>query len=141
MFTEFYASVPPKIANEVWIPTAELSTLCETAVTAITLLDATAGLLLAPLTAFLLRIEAESSSKIESVEAPQIDLARAALGIRSSDHAKSTVAAADAIEDLILSAENRNPADSGMFKIGSEVPITHREVHSMFRPHRLVLRS
>lgn len=111
MFSEFQASIPPLIANVPWVPTAELSTLCETAVIAITRLDATAGLLLSPLTAFLLRNEAESSSKIESVEAPQIDLARAALGIKSSDHAKSTVAAADAIEDLILAAENRNPAD------------------------------
>ena len=80
-FTKFHASIPPNIAVERWIPTAELSTLCETAVTAIARLDATAGLLLAPLTAFLLRNEAKSSSKIESVEAPQIDLARAALGI------------------------------------------------------------
>ncbi|WP_181578303.1 Fic family protein [Arthrobacter sp. AQ5-05] len=111
IFSVFQASIPPFIANTDWVPTAELSTLCETAVIAITRLDAKAGLLLSPLTAFLLRNEAESSSKIESVEAPQIDLARAALGIRSSDHAKSTVAAADAIEDLILAAENRNPAD------------------------------
>lgn len=112
LFTEFEASVPVLIANEDWVPTAELSTLCERAVIAITRLDATAGMLLSPLTGFLLRNEAESSSKIEAVEAPQIDLARAALGIRSSEQAKSTVAAADAIEDLILAAESRNPADA-----------------------------
>ncbi len=113
MFTSFVASIPPLIADEIWVPDSELSTLCEQAVVAITRLDATAGMLLAPLTGFLLRNEAQSSSKIEFVEAPQIDLARASLGIRASDNAKSTIAAADAIENLIQAAENQNPADTG----------------------------
>lgn len=88
MFTNFTASIPPNIAEEIWVPDSELSTLCEHAVVAITRLDATAGMLLAPLTGFLLRHEAQSSSKIEFVEAPQIDMARATLGIRASDNAK-----------------------------------------------------
>ena len=70
-------------------------------------------MLLAPPTGFLLRIEAQSSSKMEFVEAPQVDLARASLGIRASDDAKSTIAAADAIENLIQAAETQNPADIG----------------------------
>lgn len=112
MFTSFTASIPPNIAAEIWVPDSELSTLCEQAVVAITRLDATAGMLLAPLTGFLLRNEAQSSSKIEFVEAPQIDIARATLGIRASDNAKSTIAAAAAIENLIQSSETQNPADA-----------------------------
>ncbi|MGL3804568.1 hypothetical protein ACSYDW_00560 [Paeniglutamicibacter sp. R2-26] len=160
MFTRFVASIPPLIADEVWVPDSELSTLCEQAVVSITRLDATAGMLLAPLTGFLLRIEAQSSSKIEFVEAPQIDLARAPLGIRASDDAKSTISAADAIENLIRAAETQNPADIGalttahailmkddpyetryaarsaMYRTGSGVLTTLLEMPSMFRPLR-----
>ena len=112
MFTSFHASIPPFIADESWVPGAQSSALGEEAVAAIVRLDATAGQVLAPLTSFLLRNEAQSSSKIEQVNSTQDDLARATLGIKSSDDARATVAAADAITTLIDAAAHGNPADT-----------------------------
>lgn len=111
MFTDFSASIPPFIADEEWIPAAPSTGISDEAVASIVRLDATAGKVLAPLTSFLLRNEAQSSSKIEQVVTTQVDLARAMLNIKASESARSTVAAAEAISTLIQSASDGDPAD------------------------------
>ncbi len=110
-FRRYGASIPATISELEWRSSAETATVTEAAVAAIVRLDATAGQVLAPLSGFLLRNEAESSSKIEHVQSTPLALARATLGIRSSEAATSTLAAAAAIEDLISVGEETNPAD------------------------------
>ncbi|MGY2745834.1 Fic family protein [Arthrobacter sp. UYCu723] len=110
-FRRYDASIPAFISDLEWRSSAKTATVAEEAIAEIVRLDATAGQVLAPLCGFLLRNEAESSSKIELVQSTPLALARATLGIRSSDAAISTLAAAAAIEDLISVGERTNPAD------------------------------
>ncbi|MFC7403261.1 Fic family protein [Citricoccus sp. GCM10030269] len=111
IFSEYQATIPPFIAGLDWPQGAETSALSDEAVAAVVRLDATAGQVLAPLTGFLLRNEAQSSSKIERVQASQIDLARASLGIKANEDARTTVAAAEAISLLINSVANTGIVD------------------------------
>lgn len=112
MFTQFEASLPQKIAGLEWSAPADSAGLLERAVVELARLDVVAGQILSPLSSFLLRNEAQSSSKIERVFTSQDELAKAALGLKSSAGATETLAAAEAIEDLIASSSTGNPASA-----------------------------
>ena len=71
---------------------------------AIASLDDTAGTRMAAISGFLVRSEAVSSSKIEHVNANRDDYARAMIGLKASDNARSMVAAADAVQGMIDAA-------------------------------------
>lgn len=103
-FTEVMVSVPPKIAECWFEPGRETIVALEEAAVAVASLDVTAGSRMAAISGFLLRSEALSSSKIEQVDANRNDYAKAMIGLRASDNAKSMVAAAEAVQMMITDA-------------------------------------
>jgi Fic family protein len=103
-FTEVMVSVPPKIAECWFEPGRETIVALEEAAVAVASLDVTAGSRMAAISGFLLRSEAVSSSKIEQVDANRNDYAKAMIGLRASDNAKSMVAAAEAVQMMITDA-------------------------------------
>lgn len=94
-------SIPPMIASLSYRNSRTVELECDEAQIAISRLDAGAGKELAPLAAFLTRIEAVSSSKIEYLEASLDDYARAVGGVRSNSSASSMVTAGEALKKLI----------------------------------------
>ncbi|MFE4228709.1 Fic family protein [Arthrobacter sp. NPDC056886] len=100
-FTEVVVSLPPMIAGSWFDPGRETIIALEEAAVAIASLDVTAGTRMAAISGFLLRSEAVSSSKIEHVNANRDDYARAMIGLKASDDARSMVAAADAVQGMI----------------------------------------
>jgi Fic family protein len=66
--------------------------------------DVTAGTRVAAISGFLLRSEAVFSSKIEHVDANRTDYAKAMIGLKAGDNARSMVAAADAVQNMIADA-------------------------------------
>ena len=104
MLTEISASVLPRIAGVHYYPERETMVLLEDAVVAMAALDAVSGSRVTAISGFLLRSEAVSSSKIEHVEASRDDVARAIVGAKASENAKSVVAATDAIASMIADA-------------------------------------
>lgn len=104
MFTEVEVSLPPEI-RELWYePGRETIVTLEEAAIAVASLDVRAGSRMAAISGFLLRSEAVSSSKIEHVDANRNDYARAIVGLKASDQAKSMVAAAEAVQSMIQDA-------------------------------------
>ncbi|MHC6222532.1 Fic family protein [Arthrobacter sp. MMS24-S77] len=103
-FTEVIVSLPPRI-SECWFdPGRETIVALEEAAVAVASLDVTASTRMAAISGFLLSSEAVSSSKIEHVDADRDDYARAMIGQKSSDDARSMVAAADAVQRMINDA-------------------------------------
>lgn len=103
-FAEVAASIPAGIGTiDLHLPT-ELSTLSETAIRAISRLDAEYGRTLIPLSYLLLRSESIASSKIEAEEAPIDDFVRALHGVKSNSSATAMAAATGAL-DLLSSGE------------------------------------
>jgi hypothetical protein len=100
-FTEVVVSLPPMIAACWFDPGRETIVALEGAAAAAASLDVTAGTRMAAISGFLLRSEAVSSSKIEHVNANRDDYARAFIGLKASDDARSMVAAADALQGMI----------------------------------------
>lgn len=101
-FAEVRVSVPTRISTvDLHLPT-ELATLSETAIRAISRLDAEHSRTLIPLSYLLLRSESIASSKIESEEAPIDDFVRALHGARSNSSATAMAAATGAL-DLLTS--------------------------------------
>lgn len=103
-FTEVTVSLPPQISGLWFEPGRETMVALEEAAVAVASLDVSAGARMAAISGFLLRTEAVSSSKIEHVGANRDDYARAMIGLKSSDDARSMVAAADAVQGMIDSA-------------------------------------
>lgn len=101
LFAEVVVSLPPLIAAQDYYPEKDTLVALEEAAVAVASLDATSGARMAAISGFLLRSESVSSSKIEHVEAPRDDYARAAIGIKASANARSMVAATDAIQAMI----------------------------------------
>jgi Fic family protein len=104
MFTKVEVSLPPNIAALWFDPSRETVIALEEAAIAIASLDVSAGSRMAAISGFLLRSEAVSSSKIEHVDANRSDYARAIVGLKASDQARSMVAAAEAVESMIRDA-------------------------------------
>ena len=101
-FAEVTVSVPARISTvDLALPT-ELATLSETAVRAISRLDAEHSHTLIPLSYLLLRSESIASSKIEAEEAPIDDFVRALHGAKSNSSATAMAAATGAL-DLLTS--------------------------------------
>lgn len=95
-------SVPaPTSTVDLHLPT-ELATLSETAIRAISRLDAQHSHTLIPLSYLLLRSESIASSKIESEEAPIDDFVRTLHGVKSNSSATAMAAATGAL-DLLTS--------------------------------------
>lgn len=88
-FTEVMVSLPPLIADCWFDPGRETIVALEEAAVAVASLDVTAGTRMAAMSGFLLRSEAVSSSKIEQVDANRNDYAKAMIGLKASDNAKS----------------------------------------------------
>ncbi|WP_238703332.1 Fic family protein [Arthrobacter sp. TS-15] len=76
----------------------------EEAAVAVASLDVSADSRMAAISGFLLRSEAVSSSKIEHVDANRNDYARAMIGLKATDQARSMVAAAEAVQSMISDA-------------------------------------
>lgn len=125
MFTEVEVSLPPHIADLGFEPSRETVVALEEAAAAIASLDVTAGSRMAAISDFLLRSEAVSSSKIEHVDANRNDYARALVGLKASDQAKSMVAAAEAVQSMIN--------DAG---VAGEV-----RMESLLKAHRTLMRD
>ena len=104
MFTEVEVSLPPNIAKLWFEPSRETVVALEEAAVAVASLDVSAGSRMAAISGFLLRSEAVSSSKIEHVDANRNDYARAIVGLKASDQARSMVAAAEAVEGMLRDA-------------------------------------
>ncbi|MCC3292409.1 Fic family protein [Arthrobacter sp. zg-Y1110] len=104
MLAEISPSVPPRIAGVHYYPERETMVLLEEAAVAMAALDAVSGPRMRAISGFLLRSEAVSSSKIEHVEAARDDVARAIVGVKASENARSVVAATDAIASMIADA-------------------------------------
>lgn len=104
MFTEVEVSLPPKIAGLWFEPGRETMVALEEAAVAVASLDVSAGSRMAAISGFLLRSEAVSSSKIEHVDANRNDYARAMIGLKATDQARSMVAAAEAVQSMISDA-------------------------------------
>lgn len=104
MFREVVTSLPPMIENLTYSPPASVQALMERATVDIATLDATHGDRLATFGTFLVRTEAVSSSRIERHNASLDDLAKATLGLRTTEDARLTVAAADAVHSMVTTA-------------------------------------
>ncbi|MBT2586761.1 Fic family protein [Arthrobacter sp. ISL-95] len=104
MFTEVEVSLPPRIAGLWFEPGRETMVALEEAAVAVASLDVSAGSRMAAISGFLLRSEAVSSSKIEHVDANRNDYARALIGLKATDQARSMVAAAEAVQSMISDA-------------------------------------
>ncbi|NHW48153.1 Fic family protein [Paenarthrobacter sp. MSM-2-10-13] len=104
LFTEVEVSLPPKIAGLWFEPSRETIVALEEAAVAVASLDVSAGSRMAAISGFLLRSEAVSSSKIEHVDANRNDYARAMIGLKATDQARSMVAAAEAVQSMISDA-------------------------------------
>ena len=101
-FAEVSVSVPARIGSvDLRLP-SELAARSETAVRAISRLDAEHGRTLIPLSYLLLRSESIASSKIEAEEAPIDDFVRALHGAKSNSSATAMAAATGAL-DLLTS--------------------------------------
>ena len=103
-FTEVVVSLPPYISDLWYSPSRETIVALEEAAVAVASLDVVAGSRMAAISGFLLRSEAVSSSKIEHINADREDYARAMIGLKASDNARSMVAAADAVQTMINAA-------------------------------------
>lgn len=104
MFREVVTSLPPMIENLTYSPPASVQALMERATVDIATLDARHGDRLAAFGTFLVRTEAVSSSRIERHNATLDDLAKATLGLRTTDDARLTIAAADAVHSMVTTA-------------------------------------
>ena len=101
-FAEVAVSIPARISSvDLRLP-AELASLSETAIRAISRLDAEHGRTLIPLSYLLLRSESIASSKIEAEEAPIDDFVRALHGAKSNSSATAMAVATGAL-DLLTS--------------------------------------
>jgi len=101
MVSEVVTSIPPRIAAlEVDLPGA-LAAEVEAATMQVATLDAAFGDRLSTFGSFLVRTEAVSSSRIERHNASLDDLAKASIGLRSTDDARVTLAAARAVHALV----------------------------------------
>lgn len=107
MFAQVAASIPPLIADIDLAVAGPDAALAERAVQAIARADALAGTGSAALGRFMIRTESIASSKIEHIAASGEDLARAIAGSRANASARSMVAAAAALQDLLLSVGRR----------------------------------
>ncbi|MDN6371813.1 MAG: Fic family protein, partial [Brevibacterium aurantiacum] len=96
-FAEVSVSIPARIGSvDLRLP-SELAARSETAVRAISRLDAEHGRTLIPLSYLLLRSESIASSKIEAEEAPIDDFVRALHGAKSNYSATAMAAATGAL--------------------------------------------
>lgn len=119
-FTKVIVSLPPKIAECWFEPGRETIVALEEAAVAVASLDVTAGTRMAAISGFLLRSEAVSSSKIEHVDANRNDYAKAMIGLKASDNARSMVAAADAVQTMIADA-----GESGQIRLEAMLAAHH----------------
>lgn len=104
MLTHVAASIPPLIGAQNGLPSKESLLLAERAVRAIAYADAAVGAGSSALGRFMVRSESIASSKIELIEASGDDFARASAGSRANSSATSMVAAAEALQNLVLHA-------------------------------------
>lgn len=119
-FTEVEVSVPPMIGDLWYSPSRETIVALEKAAVSVASLDVTAGTRMAAISGFLLRSEAVSSSKIEHVDANRNDYAKAMIGLKASENARSMVAVADAVQFMIDDA-----GKSGMVRLESLLQAHH----------------
>lgn len=115
-FAEVSVSIPAQIGSvDLRLP-SELATLSETAIRAISRLDAEHGRTLIPLSYLLLRSESIASSKIEAEEAPIDDFVRALHGAKSNSSATAMAAATGAL-DLLTSGAISHDSVSGAHRL------------------------
>ncbi len=106
MLTEVTVSLPPHILTlDLPLPGDVLAAV-ERATVAIATLDAMYGDRLATFGSFLIRSEAVSSSRIERENASIDDIAKATIGLKSPSAARTTVAAARAVQHMVTDASS-----------------------------------
>lgn len=101
------ASIPPIIADLVYIPESSTIVLSDAALLAVAQADTDAEGHSAALSRFMMRTESVASSKIERITATATDYARALAGHRSNASATSMVAASTALHDLVAGVGER----------------------------------
>ncbi|MFI1920502.1 Fic family protein [Nocardia sp. NPDC020380] len=106
-------SIPPQISELDYDPTGPVARAHENALIAIARLEAGFGEHLVPLAGFLLRSESVASSKIEHIDAGWRAFGKAIAGGKSSEEAKSQLAAVKALISMVDAAGSGNvtPAD------------------------------
>jgi Fic family protein len=110
-FSEVTVSLPPHLHGVDLAVDAELSAALEQAMQAITKLDSTHGVALAPLRGILLRAESVASSKIEQITAGIDDYARALHGVKSNPSAVAMAAATRALQLMVPELGGDKPID------------------------------
>lgn len=104
--THVEVAIPPMIAQLNYSAPPAVAQSMESAVIAVSRLEAGFGDHLAPLSDFLLRSESVASSKIESVDAGWRGFGRAVVGGKSSEDAKSQLAAVHALAAMTDAADH-----------------------------------
>lgn len=112
MVAEVRVSIPARIAELAYPIPTDQAALLERALMAAQALDIRFGPQMAAFTPLLLRTESVASSRIERVSTSVDDLARAIAGAKASQEARTTLAAAEAIESLVSDV-----ATSGRFTL------------------------
>ncbi len=98
--------IPAKIANRKFNLDSGLISRSESAITAISHLDALHGETLKSLNRLLIRVESVASSKIENIHATSEEYARALYGNKSNTSAMEMVAGTEALTAMIASVES-----------------------------------
>ena len=102
--TDVTMTIPPTISHLDYTAAGDVARLHEDAIIAVARLEAGFGQHLAPLADFLLRSESVASSKIEHVDADWRGFAKAITGAKTSDNARSQLAATRALSSLTTTA-------------------------------------
>ncbi|QNE36541.1 Fic family protein [Leifsonia shinshuensis] len=101
MLTSVEATIPPFIAELVFVSDPSIQVAQEAAIRALAELDADTGPGAGAISAFLIRTESIASSKIEHIEATTEDFARALAGVKANTSATAMVSASNAIMRMV----------------------------------------
>ncbi len=108
--------LPAEIAKRTFTLDSELISRSESAVSAISHLDAVHGETLKSLNRLLIRVESVASSKIENIHATSEEYARALFGNKSNTSAMEMVAGTQALTALIASVESSKKISESSIK-------------------------
>jgi len=99
--TQIEVSLPPMIADLIYLPSPQLISPLEAAVADLREVDSGSATSLNTMASFLIRSDSIASSKIESIEASTEDFARAIAGSNANQSAALMAAGVRAITDLV----------------------------------------
>ena len=107
-------TIPPHIANLTWDLPSSMAETLNSVTRKVSEIDHMHGVTLDGLGGLLLRTESVASSKIEQISASAEDFGRALHGSKANPSATSMVAAAEAMNHLLIQVEQQGCLDQGM---------------------------